>query len=63
MEAPAVRVMFAATKSPWMWKIGSAWISRSSAVNSQASSSARQLEARLPWESTAPLERPVVPEV
>ena len=52
-----------ATKRPWVWKIGSAWISTSSAVKRQASISARVFETRLPWVSIAPLERPVVPEV
>jgi len=60
--APAASAMLAATKRPWVWKIGSAWISRSASVKRQASRSATQFEARLPWVSTAPLDRPVVPE-
>ncbi len=62
-EPPAISVMLVATNRPWVWKIGSACSSRSSAVNRQVSRRASAFEARLPWLSMAPLERPVVPEV
>ena len=62
-EPPAISVMLVATNRPWVWKIGSACSSRSSAVKRQASRSVAALEARLPWLSMAPLDRPVVPEV
>jgi hypothetical protein len=62
-EPPAARVTLVATNRPWVWKIGSAWSSRSSAVKRHASRKVSAFEARLPWLSMAPLERPVVPEV
>ena len=62
-ELPAISVTLVATNRPWVWKIGRACSSRSSAVKRQASRSAWAFEARLPWLSMAPLERPVVPEV
>jgi hypothetical protein len=55
--------MLSATKRPWVWKSGRAWISTSSAVKPQASSSACVFDQRLSWVSIAPFDRPVVPEV
>ena len=63
IEAPAISVTLVATNRPWVWKIGSACSSRSSGVNRQTSRSISAFDARLPWLSMAPLERPVVPDV
>ena len=63
MVAPAASTTLLATNRPWVWKIGKACSSTSSAVNRQASRRATALEARLRWVSIAPLDRPVVPEV
>ena len=49
IDAPENSVTLVATKSPWVWKIGSAWISTSSAVKRQVSIRARAFETRLPW--------------
>ena len=62
-EAPEARTTLVATNSPWVWKIGSAWISTSSLVNCQWLASVTALARRFAWESIAPFERPVVPEV
>ena len=63
MLAPAIKVTLQATNKPWVWKIGSAWISRSSALKCQALARVSALEARFLCVSMAPLERPVVPDV
>ncbi len=61
--APASSAPCDATNRPCTWKIGSAWISTSSARQPQASCSTRALLSRLPCVSIAPLLRPVVPLV
>jgi hypothetical protein len=63
IDPPASKVTLVATNRPWVWKMGRAWSSRSRAVNRHASRNVSALEARLPWVSIAPLERPVVPDV
>ncbi len=60
---PDTSTVLVATKSPWVWNTGSAWISTSSGVKRQYALSVRAFEARFSWESIAPFERPVVPEV
>ena len=54
---------FSATKRPWVWKIGSAWISTSSGRKPQAACRVLTFDHRLSLVSIAPFERPVVPEV
>jgi len=63
IEAPASITVWVATNRPWTWKIGSAWISTSSAVNRHAATRPSAFDTRFAWLSMAPLERPVVPEV
>jgi hypothetical protein len=63
IDAPAISTTLVATNSPWVWKIGRAWMRTSSAVKRQNSVNAKAFEPRFAWLSIAPLERPVVPEV
>ena len=63
MRLPATSTVFVATKSPWVWKIGSAWMRTSSGVKRQVAASVAAFDARLSCVSIAPFERPVVPEV
>jgi hypothetical protein len=63
IPVPFSNTQLVATKRPWVWKIGRAWSSTSSARKPQILCRARALEARLPWLIMAPLARPVVPEV
>ena len=63
IDAPETSAILVATNRPWVWKIGSACSRRSSLVKRQTSFNVSALEARLPWLSMAPFERPVVPDV
>jgi hypothetical protein len=63
IDPPARSVMFVATNSPWVWKIGSACNRTSLPVKRQVSARTSALDRRLPCVSIAPFERPVVPEV
>jgi len=63
IEPPTAARMLVATNRPWVWKIGRACRSTSSAVNRQTSTSVSAFDNRFSWLSIAPFERPVVPEV
>ena len=56
-------IVLVATKRPWVWKIGSAWISTSSSVKRQSLGQRPGVREQVAWVSIAPFERPVVPEV
>ena len=63
IAAPDISTVLVATNRPWVWNTGSAWISTSSGVKRQYSTSVSAFDDRLSWVSIAPFERPVVPDV
>ncbi len=60
---PAISEPFKPAPKPWTWNSGSVSSSVSAFVQRQASPSCSPIATRLPWPSTAPLLRPVVPLV